>query len=182
MTVAAIIGGSLAAIVLLAPRLPGAFAARVDAATLGLPWAGPTLARARVLQLLFALETLSGGGVPVDTALVEAGNAVGDHAVSAAARRTAERVRLGMPLAPAFRAEPVIPERVCAWVGIGERTGDVTAVFSRLRSYLQAESERAGERFMTLIEPTLMIVVGAGMVALIAGVVLPVFAAFGGAL
>ncbi len=165
-----------------ARRATGPLAVAIDMTFLRLPWIGAFAVKARVLQLLFALETLISGGVPLDVALVESGGAVGDQTVRTLAERCAERIRTGMPLSRALDLESVLPNRVARWVQIGERTGNVTAVFAQLRSYYQAETERWSERFMVLIEPALMIFVGAGMILIVVGIVLPLLQAFGGLL
>lgn len=170
----------LVVVAFIARRTNGAFAATIDTTWLRIPWIGSFAVKARVLQLLFALETLVSGGVPLDSALVESGVAVGDHALRAVAARCAERIRVGMPLSRALDMEPLLPGRIARWVRIGERTGNVATVFSQLRAYYQGENERWSERFMALIEPALMILVGLGMVLIIVGVVLPLLQAFGG--
>ncbi|MCG8478411.1 MAG: type II secretion system F family protein, partial [Spirochaetales bacterium] len=164
----------------IARKIGGSVASALDRAWLRVPLIGPFAVKARILQLLFALETLVSGGVPLDAALVESGVAVGDHAMRGMARRCAERIRVGMPLSKALAMESVVPTRVARWVQIGERTGNVAAVFSQLRVYYQGENERWSERFMTLVEPALMVLVGAGMILMIVGVVLPLLQAFGG--
>lgn len=169
-------------VVAVARRGGGAVAAAIDTAWLRLPLIGALAVNTRVLQLLFALETLTAGGVPLDMALAESGVAVGDHAIRNVARRCAERIRMGMPLSRALDMEALLPRRISLWVQIGERTGNISSVFSQLRAYYQEENERWSERFMSLIEPVLMIVVGIGVIGMIVGVVLPVFQAFGGLL
>ena len=171
---------TLVAVGTIARKIGGSVATALDTAWLRIPFIGPFAVKARILQLLFALETLVAGGVPLDAALVESGVAVGDHTMRGMAKRCAERIRVGMPLSKAFDIEAIVPKRVSRWVQIGERTGNVASVFSQLRIYYQGENERWSERFMTLVEPALMVLVGAGMILMIVGVVLPLLQAFGG--
>ena len=62
-----------------------------------------------------------------------------------------------------------------SWIAIGERTGQVRSVFAQLRNYFQYEAEQWTARLITLIEPALIILVGALMILMVFFFVIPLF-------
>jgi type II secretory pathway component PulF len=65
------------------------------------------------------------------------------------------------------------------WAAIGERSGKTEQVFSRLRSYFQGELERRSAKFILLIEPAMIALIGLVILALVTGILLPLFSAYG---
>src|SRR5206468_1073847 len=77
--------------------------ARLDAALLGAPLAGPIVRKAAVARFARTLGTLLAGGLPLDVALGIAGAATGNRRLADAVASAREAVRQGEPLAPALR-------------------------------------------------------------------------------
>ena len=165
--------------VLAGRRLAPWFRERSDRWLLRLPILGRLLALRENLNLAFALETLTEGGLAVEDALEEASRVLGNRALAAALARARERVLGGGELSRALLEEPVLPERLGRWVAVGERSGLVAEVFGQLRAYWQHEMERWSERFMALVEPVLILAVGVVIVLLVVFFILPLFSAYG---
>jgi type II secretory pathway component PulF len=86
----------------------------------------------------------------------------------------------GESLSAAFLQTPVFSERIGRWIAVGERSGDSGQVFAQLRRYYQGEIEKWSSRFMTLIEPVLILFVGAVILAMILFFVTPLFSIYKG--
>ena len=151
----------------------------VDRLMLRLPLVGRALLRQEVLTFVFAMETLTESGVPIEAALREASRVFHNRALAEAAGRVANRVVDGAELSTAVSESPLLPRRVAIWTRIGERTGNAGAVFGQLRAYYEEEMNRWIERFMTLVEPTLIVGVGVVLLVLVLTVVVPLFSVFG---
>lgn len=178
--VAAVIGiVAVTASVLVAARFSPRLAVSAELLLLRIPVLGELVRSQRCLNFLFAVEMMTEADVPIDDAFRHAADAAGGAAFPAAIARVSEIVRRGGLLSEAMVRERVFPERISRWIIVGERTGDVASVFSQLRHFYQAEHKKRGDRIMTLAEPIMMIVVGAGIVALVLLFVLPVLSAFG---
>lgn len=160
----------------------GRSAVAVDRALLRLPVVGSLIRRGEMLSFLFAMETLTDGGVPVETALREASGVLDNRALARATREMAARVTDGGALSKGFAESGLFPRRLAVWARIGERTGDAGAVFGQLRGYYEEEMNRWIDRFMTLIEPALIVAVGAIMLVLVVTFIVPLFGAFGSVL
>ena len=102
-----------------------------------------------------------------------------NHALRAGALRMKSQIETGVHLSTAFLGQGQFPGRIGRWVAIGESVGSIDRVFGELKAYYQSELEKWTTRFMNLIEPALIILVGAVMMYLVFTFVIPVFSLLG---
>ncbi|MDR2482868.1 MAG: type II secretion system F family protein [Treponema sp.] len=152
---------------------------RVDRLLLKLPLAGGFIAAWESLNFSFAMEVLAGGGVPVEAALREASAVLGNAACRHGLERIRERVINGGSLSGAFMREGIFPPYMERWLAVGERSGQTERVFAQIRAYFQEEINQRTSRLLLLIEPALIAVIGAVILGLVAGIVLPLFSMYG---
>jgi type II secretory pathway component PulF len=155
------------------------FAEVLDRIKLKFPVIGPFIFENEMLTILFTLEALTENAIPVEDALREATASTSNKALSAALLSMRDKLLSGKGLALAMEEEEIIPEKVARWVGIGERTGKVQQVFSQLRSFYEKELNKKVSRFMSLIEPALIIFVGLIVFGIVIFVIVPIFSTFG---
>jgi type IV pilus assembly protein PilC len=184
IAVAVLTGLLLAATVVLwaARRASPSAAQNIDLLVLKLPVFGRVRYLRDILNLLFTLEALTSGGFPVEDALEEAAETSGNLAFRGGLLSCRERVMKGENLSAAFLQIPVFSERIGRWIAVGERTGHVEQVFAQLRRYYQAEIEKWSTRFMSLIEPILILLVGVVLFAMILLFITPIFSIYEGLL
>ncbi len=155
------------------------FAEALDRIKLKFPVIGSFIFENEMLTILFTLEALTESAIPVEEALRESTTSTSNKALVAALLRMRDKLLLGKGLAQAMEEEEIIPEKVARWVGIGERTGKVQQVFSQLRFFYEKELEKKVSRFMSLIEPALIIFVGLIVFGIVIFVIVPIFSTFG---
>jgi type II secretory pathway component PulF len=187
-TIEGILGGFLAALVLgllgtvilkYAGKKYPAIREFLDRRILALPLAGQWVRSWESLNFSFAMEVLTGGGVPVEAALTEAAELVANRAYRNALFRVREAVINGGALSEAFAREESFPDDLSQWIAIGEGSGKPDLVFTQIRSYFQEEIEQRTSRFLLLIEPALIIAIGVVLLALIISIILPLFSVYG---
>jgi len=181
---AALTGALLAAWAILWALRRGSEAAaeRIDRFVLKLPVVGRIRSLRDLLGLLFTLEALTSGGFPVEDALEEAAGTTGNRAFRAGLLACRARVLTGENLSTAFLQTPVFSERIGRWIAVGERSGRIEQVFAQLRRYYQGEFETWASRFMSLVEPVLILLVGAVILVLVLFFVTPIFSIYAGLL
>jgi type II secretory pathway component PulF len=157
-------------------------AQRIDRLLLRLPVVGRIRYLRDILNLLFTLEALSSGGFTVEAALEESARTAGNRAFRAGLLECRARVLKGENLSAAFLQTSVFSERIGRWIAVGERSGNSEQVFAQLRRYYQGEIEKWSSRFMSLIEPVLILFVGAVILAMILFFVTPLFSIYKGLL
>jgi type II secretory pathway component PulF len=169
----------LFAAVYLIRKTGGSMAERLDRLILRVPVLGHIRSLRESLNFLFAMETLTGAGFAVEDALLEAGNVVENRALRSGIFTVRDKILRGEALSAAFMENAVFPERLSRWVHVGEKSGNIEKAFAQLRSYYQGEVERWSTRFMNLIEPVLILMVGAIIFLFIIFFVMPIFTIYG---
>jgi type II secretory pathway component PulF len=151
----------------------------IDRLLLKLPIIGGYIASWETFNLAFAMEVLTGGGISVEDAVTEAANLVSNNYYRQSLVRVRERVLNGGSLAWAFLENAVFPPSLGHWIAVGERAGKTEQVFAQIRSYFQDELDRRSSKFILLIEPVMIAVIGIVTLCLVAGILLPLFSVYG---
>ncbi len=147
----------------------------LDAAWLRLPLAGRVVRRAAMARLARTLATLLAGGVPLETALGIAGAVVGNRRLAAAVAEAREAVRQGHALAPSLAASGAFPALLVQLAAVGERGGSLAAMLERAAATYEDEVDAAVGTVTALVEPLLVLVMGAVVLALVTAILLPLF-------
>lgn len=163
------LAGSVAGLIVWA-RQPGQ-RERFDRWLLRVPVVGPIAHKFATAQLARTLATLLGGGVPLVQALEIAATSAGNRYMAAELAVVGERLREGQGFAATLLERRVVPDVAIKMVEVGESTGALQEMLNSLAEFYDEEIETAVGRFVTLIEPTLLVAMG----IVIAGVVLALY-------
>lgn len=124
---------------------------------------------ARTVGLLIA------SGISVLEALRIVGDTLGSRMYKDGVNRAMERVEKGVSLAESISVIEEFPPILSQMVSVGEQTGKVDEVLTRLAVYYEAESAQKIKTLTTAIEPLIMVVMGVGVGFLVAAVILPIY-------
>jgi type IV pilus assembly protein PilC len=142
---------------------------------LKVPFVGPTARKFATSQLARTLATLLGGGIPLVNAISVAGRAIGNRFMAAELEAVGQRVREGDSMAAAMTARGQFPDVAVKMVEVGESTGALQDMLNSLADFYDEEIDTALARFVTLIEPTLLVIMGIIIATLLLALYLPVF-------
>jgi type II secretion system protein F len=174
----AILGGLAALVVgLRAYRATEAGAYQIDRLTLRLIVFGKVWRKVIVARFARALGTLVAGGVPILQALQVSGQAAANRTLIRAAGELEERVKNGETISVAMRATGQFPPVLIHMTAVGEETGDLPRVLLRVAETLDGEAEIALKRLTTLIEPLIVVFMGAFVGFVVLSILMPVFEA-----
>ena len=148
---------------------------RLDRALLALPWAGDVARKFATAQLARTLSTLLGGGLPLVTALEVSTRSVSNQYMAEELGTVGQSVREGQALATAMRARGVFPDVAVKMTEVGESTGSLQEMLASVAEFYDEEVETTLDRFITLVEPILLIVMGLVIAALLLALYLPLF-------
>lgn len=147
---------------------------------LKLPLVGPLIKKTASARMSRTLETLLGAGLP----LVDALSIVADTMTNIYFRDTIlharEAVLLGSPLASQFAKGDLFPPLVRHMVGIGEETGSIDNMLSKLADYYEEEVESATERLMAAMEPAIIVIMALLIGTIIISIVMPMASMYNG--
>ncbi len=149
--------------------------ASVDLLALRLPLLGPIWRKMAISRLARTLGTMLGGGVPVLAALEISGNAVANRPLARAVESVREEVREGVSMAAALERAGVFPPLLVHMAGVGEETGQLPEMMTRVADSLDFDVDSTLGRLTTLLEPFIIIIMGVIVGFIVLAVLLPIF-------
>lgn len=128
-----------------------------------------------LIQSMRVLGLSLGNGVSVPDALVSSREVVANSMFREFLVSIEERVREGGGFAAAFQKTPFIPPLVRQMVSTGEETGNLPRVLGRVADYYERELQKKLATFSRMVEPIMLIVMGAVVGLIVSSLILPIF-------
>ncbi|HVF66000.1 MAG TPA: type II secretion system inner membrane protein GspF [Casimicrobiaceae bacterium] len=151
-----------------------AIRARMHAMLLATPAIGKLVAMLDTARFASTLAILAGSGTPLLRALDAAANVMRMRPLSDAARASASLVREGVPLARALKEQRVFPPVLVHLVANGEQTGRLPEMLVRAAGELERNAQNRLAWLAALLQPALIVVMGAIVLVLVLAVMLPI--------
>lgn len=148
---------------------------RFDRVILRLPLAGTTVRKFSTSQAARTLATLLGGGIPLVNALEISARSIGNRYMARELQTAAHQVREGRALAGAMAERGEFPDVAIKMVEVGESTGALQDMLNSLADFYDEEIETGLGRFVTLVEPILLVTMGLVIAALLLALYMPLF-------
>jgi type IV pilus assembly protein PilC len=155
-------------------RQPGQ-KARLHRGILRVPVLGEVARKFATSQMARTLATLLGGGLPLVHALEIASRSIGNQFMARELEVVVSRVREGESFAGALERRGVFPDVAVKMAEVGESTGALQDMLNTVADFYDEEIATRMERFVTLLEPTLLIVMGLVIAALLLALYMPLF-------
>ena len=155
-------------------RQPGQ-QARFDRMVLRIPVVGNIAAKFATSQMARTIATLLGGGLPLVNALEIAAKSIGNQFMAAQLDIVNVRVREGESFSAALEARGVFPDVAVKMAEVGESTGALQEMLNTVADFFDEEITTNMERFVTLIEPALLVVIGIVIAGLLLALYMPLF-------
>jgi type IV pilus assembly protein PilC len=149
--------------------------ARFDRMLLRLPMLGQVARKFATSQMARTLATLLGGGLPLVNALDIAAKSVGNQFMAKQLGIVSGRVREGESFAAALEARHAFPEVAVKMAEVGESTGALQEMLNTVADFYDEEIATTMDRFVTLVEPVLLIVMGLIIAGLVLALYMPLF-------
>jgi len=141
-----------------------------DKFILEMPIFGPILRKVAIAQFCRTFSTLVKSGVPILNALDIVGATSGNVIIEEAVSSSKKSVQEGEPLSEPLMRSTVFPPMVTRMIAIGEKTGKLEEMLTKISQFYEEEVEAAVEGLTSLIEPLIIgflgIVIGGIVVAL----------------
>ena len=148
---------------------------KYDAILLKIPLVGKLLVKIILADVTRTLSMLIGTGVSILEALNIVAEASGNIVFEQAIKASAKKVEKGAPLSDCLAEYEVFPVIVPQMVAVGERTGKLDEVLSRIAIHFEEESEIAVKGLTAAIEPVMIIVLSVGVAFLVFSIILPIY-------
>ena len=136
---------------------------------------GDTIRKITIARFSRTLATLVAAGVDIIKALEITGQASGNWVVEEALADVRNRVREGASIAQPLLENPVFPPMVSQMVKVGEETGELDKMLSKIADFYEEEVDTAIGALTSIIEPLMMIGVGVMVGLIVISMYLPMF-------
>ncbi len=150
------------------------FREQFDASWLRLPLLGRLSLGYNAARFAGTLALLVGAGVPMLKALQTAAQTLSNTALRANAMQAIELVREGAPLASALSQNKRLPGLLSMFARLGEQTGQLPQMLQHAAKHLSEEVQRRAMQLATILEPLLIVTMGAVVMLIVLAVMLPI--------
>ncbi len=147
----------------------------IDRMLLKTPIIGPILHKAALARFARTTATMFAAGVPLVEALEPVAGATGNTIYSDAVLRMREDVATGQSMQLAMKQQKLFPHMVIQMVAIGEESGSVDSMLSKVADFYEEEVDNAVDALSSLLEPFIMVIIGTLVGGLVIAMYLPIF-------
>jgi len=141
---------------------------------LRIPLLGDALRKAETARFARAMSTLVSNTVPLVQSLQIAGGTLGNQRIAKALESVAQGVKRGEGIAVPLRRCGQFPSLASHLLSVGEETGKLDEMFTRMADIYEADTRDAVKRFTSLFEPLLILTMGIVVGALILSMLLAI--------
>ena len=139
---------------------------------------GDIVQKVALARFARTLGTLSAAGVPILQSLEITATSAGNWVIENALLKSRDAIREGHPIYKPLEAEPVFPPMVTRMISVGEETGDLDGMLAKIAEFYESEVDAAVKSLTSVIEPLMIVVVGAIVGGIIIAMYLPMFQIF----
>ncbi len=147
----------------------------IDSLLLKVPVMGMLLQKISVARFCRTLATLMSSGVPILDGLEITAKTSGNAIIEDAIMTTRKSVEGGQTLAQPLKATEVFPSMVVQMISVGEQTGALDTMLSKIADFYEDEVDQAVTNLMTLMEPILILFLGVTVGGIVISMYLPIF-------
>jgi len=151
----------------------------VDSLTLKLPILGQILRKIAVARFSRTLSTLMSSGVPILESLDITARTAGNVVVSEAIHKVRIGIEQGQTFVEPLKASTVFPVMVSQMIGVGEQTGALDAMLSKIADFYEQEVDAAIANLLSLMEPAMIMFLGVTIGTIVIAMYLPLFTLIG---
>jgi type IV pilus assembly protein PilC len=147
----------------------------MDRLLLRLPVVGAIIRKATIARWTRTLATMFAAGVPLVDALDSVGGAAGNAVYLDATKKIQNEVSTGTSLTVSMQNSNVFPNMVTQMCAIGEESGALDSMLSKVADFYEDEVDEAVSRMSALMEPLIMVILGVIIGGLVVAMYLPIF-------
>ncbi len=147
----------------------------IDAILLKLPVFGDIFRKAAVARFTRTLSTLVSSGVPILDSLAITGKTAGNKVVENAVLAARQSISEGKTLTAPLIESRVFPPMVCQMINVGETTGALDTMLSKIADFYDDEVDTAVSNLTALMEPMVIVFLGVVIGGIVVSMYLPIF-------
>ena len=147
----------------------------MDDLFLRLPLFGPLIRKAAVSKFTRTMGTMLNSGVAILDALEIVAKTAGNKTIEKAVYETRSAIAEGRTMSDPLSESGVFPSMVCQMIAVGESTGALDSMLTKIADFYDEEVDQAVENMTALIEPFMLVFLGVVIGGLVVSMYLPIF-------
>jgi len=147
----------------------------IDSIMLRIPLIGILLRKIATARFCRTLGTLLSSGVPILDGLTITARTSGNAVIERALMAVRKAVEEGRTLVEPLKASAVFPAMVSQMIGVGEQTGALDAMLSKIADFYEEEVDTAVKDLLTAMEPLILLILGVVVGGIVISLYLPLF-------
>ncbi len=152
---------------------------QIDAIVLKIPVLGDLMRKIAVARFCRTLGTLIQSGVPILEGLEITARTSGNAIIQDAIMATRKSIEEGKTIAGPLEQTGVFPSMVVQMISVGEQTGALDAMLSKIADFYEDEVDEAVENLMALLEPVMILFLGIMIGGIVISMYMPMFSLLG---
>lgn len=148
---------------------------QLDAIFIDVPLFGMLIQKNAIARFSRTLSTLLSAGVRIADSLDIASGTAGNYVIEKNILAAKESILQGKNLAVPMKQSKYIPDMVAQMISVGEQSGNLDTMLSKIADFYEDEVETTAEALTTLVEPLLMVGLGGIIAFLVIAMYLPIF-------
>ncbi len=148
---------------------------QIDKLLLNIPIIGDVLRKGAVARFCRTFSTLSAAGVPILESLDTVAETSGNVVIEEVILKTKDSISQGNTLTAPMEASGIFPLMVTQMISIGEQTGSLEEMLSKIADFYEEEVDTAVDNMTALMEPFIMAFLGVVIGGLVISMYLPIF-------
>lgn len=150
----------------------------IDRIILKTPVLGMLMRKIAIARFCRTLATLVASGVPILDGLEITARTAGNTVIEDAIMVVRKAVEEGKTISGPLSETKVFPSMVCQMISVGEQTGALDAMLSKIADFYEEEVDTAVQGLMKLLEPIMIVVLGGIIGTIVTAMYLPMFELF----
>jgi type IV pilus assembly protein PilC len=152
----------------------------IDRIRLKIPVFGKIIYSGAIARFVQALSLLLGGGLPIAQGLEAAKGSILNSKLIDAVDWASKRIREGSPLGVSLGETQVFPTFLIEMINVGEESGSLVDMLDKVAAHFEEDFDFRLNKFLTILEPVLIILVGGMVIFILLTIYLPIFKLWGG--
>ncbi|MBF8273505.1 MAG: type II secretion system F family protein [Magnetococcales bacterium] len=147
----------------------------MDKLSLNLPVFGMILRKSAIARFARTFGTMIAAGTPILDSLDNVAKTAGNMAVEEVISNSKSSISEGRSLTEPLSASDIFPAMVVQMINIGESTGNLEIMLSKIADFYEAEVDRAVDNLTALLEPIILVILGVLIGGLVVAMYMPIF-------
>lgn len=148
---------------------------QIDLLKLNIPVFGPLNRKVSIARFARIFSTLLTSGLPMLEIFSTAQGVLGNEVFRQEIDKAGKDIENGLEISSALKKQPHMPKMMIQLTAVGEKSGNIDVIYENLANFMEKEVDNITRNLTTMLEPALMLIMGAVIGSVVIAVLLPIY-------